>query len=62
MERESLLLDILVDGRFVCQMEYFGGKSGGADYDARDIERFIETKRPSLKNKHYRIEFSNQRL
>lgn len=29
-------------------------------YDGDDIKRFVEEKRPSLKGKGYRIEFSNQ--
>ena len=62
-----VLLDIMLDGRFVCQLRYSGRPFptivGGVilpTYDGEDIKRFVEEKRPSLKGKGYRIEFSNQ--
>lgn len=62
-----ILLDIMLHGRFVCQLKYkgrpFPSVVGGVIlpvYDGDDIKRFVEEKRPSLKGKGYRIEFSNQ--
>ncbi len=64
-----LLLDIMLDGRFVCQLKYHGqpfpkiinGKVM-ATYDARDIEKFVRDKKPSLNGKPIEIAFTNQRV
>ena len=63
-----LLIDVMLGDRFVCQLRYLGRPfpsvvEGGVilpTYDGDDIKRFVEEKRPSLKGKGYRIEFSNQ--
>lgn len=63
-----LLIDVMIGERFICQLRYLGRPfpsvmEGGVilpTYDGEDIKRFIEEKRPSLKGKGYRIEFSNQ--
>ena len=62
-----LLIDVMLDDRFVCQLRYqgrpFPSIVGGViipTYDGADIKRFVEEKRPSLKGKGYQIEFSKQ--
>lgn len=62
-----LLIDVMIGERFICQLRYLGNPFpsvvGGVilpTYDGDDIKRFVEEKRPSLKGKGYRIEFSNQ--
>ena len=58
----------MLGGRFVCQLKYDGmpfpemidGKVVPA-YDAEDMKRFVYEKRPSLRGKDIRIEFSNQK-
>jgi hypothetical protein len=59
---EYLKIDIMVGNRFFGQVRYpvpEKKKEDDADYDARKIERFILKAYPSLRRKHYRIEFSN---
>ena len=65
----TVLLDIVLNGRFVCQIPYhWVGRleiiDGTPLYVCRDVEirSFIESKRPSLIGKDYKIEFSNQRV
>lgn len=64
-----LLLDIMVGSKFLCQLKYT--KRGFPEFidgkfievhNLDDIKSFIETQRPSLKDKNYRIEFSNQKI
>ena len=64
---KPVLLDIMCEGRFLCQLHY--NKRGFAQmidgefvevHDKKDIEDFIYSQRPSLKGKNIRIEFSNQ--
>ena len=50
-------IDIMVDGRFVCTISApESAISRGDDYDGRLIEQYVESVRPSLKNKKYSIE------
>ena len=64
-----ILLDIMLDGRFLCQMKYphrgfpqmLDGKLVEA-YDYNDFEKFVFEKRPSLCNKQIAILPSNQRV
>ena len=65
----SVLIDVMISGKFVCQLRYTGkplpSVLGGAIfpvYDGDDIKRFVEEKRPSLVGKGYQIEFSNQKV
>ncbi|MBQ9532638.1 MAG: hypothetical protein IJR71_01560 [Prevotella sp.] len=63
------MLDIMLDGRFVCQLRYHGqpfpkiinGKVC-ATYDSRDIVKFVHEKKPSLDGKPIEIAFTNQRV
>ena len=63
-----ILLDIMQDGRFLCQMKYphrgfpqmLDGKLVEA-YDYNDFEKFVFEKRPSLRNKQIVILPSTQR-
>ena len=64
-----ILLDIMKDGRFVCQLRY--DKHGIPElidgeikevYDARELEEFVYEQRPSLRNKNIRIEFATQKV
>lgn len=64
---KPILIDVMLGGRFVCQLRYtkrgFPKYFNGAfieTHDNRDIERFVEEQRPSLKGKPYTIEFSKQ--
>lgn len=69
MKYPPLLLDIMHNGRFVCQLKYSGrpfpsfvdGKIVPV-YDGRDIEKFVFQQRPSLLGKNIRIEFSTQKV
>lgn len=66
---KPVLLDIMQDGRFLCQLRY--NKRGFPQmidgefievYDPKDIEEFVYSQRPSLKGKNIKIEFSNQSI
>lgn len=56
MSSNKVLIDVMVDGRFNCQLAYDGspfpqmvnGKVVPV-YDGNDISRFVYEKRPSLK-------------
>lgn len=64
----TILLDIMLDGRFLCQMKYphrgfpqmYNGKVVET-YDYNDFEKFVFEKRPSLRNKQIAILPSTQR-
>lgn len=68
MAKKQILLDIMLGGKFICQLKYEGmpfpeiidGKVMPV-YDSEDLERFVYEKRPSLRGKDIRIEFSNQK-
>lgn len=69
MKHNPLLLDIMEGDRFIDQMSYpkrgFPKMVDGViteAYDIRDIEQFVFDKRPSLRNRNIRIEFSTQRV
>lgn len=64
-----ILLDIMQDGRFLCQMKYphrgFPQMLDGElveTYNYNDFEKFVFEKRPSLRNKHITILPSTQRV
>ena len=65
---KKVLLDIMLGGKFVCQLKYEGmpfpelidGKIVPV-YDAEDMERFVYEQRPSLRGKDIKIEFSSQK-
>lgn len=65
---KKVLLDIMLGGKFICQLKYEGmpfpemidGKVVPV-YDSEDMERFVYNQRPSLRGKDIRIEFSNQK-
>lgn len=52
------------DGSFICQIPYYG-KAEQVDnkkiYDYDDVERTIYEHRPSLRNKSFRIYFSENK-
>lgn len=64
-----ILLDIMHDGRFVCQLRYtkrgfpkiIGGEVREV-YESKDIEAFVEQQRPSLKGKDYQIVFTKNKV
>ena len=66
---KKVLLDIMLNGRFICQLKYEGmpfperidGKIVPV-YDAEDMARFVFEKRPSLKGKDIRIEFAKNKV
>ena len=65
---KKVLLDIMLGGKFICQLKYDGmpfpelidGKVVPV-YDSEDLEKFVYEKRPSLRGKDIRIEFSSQK-
>ena len=68
--KRELLLDIMLGGRYVCQLKYTkrgfplilqDGKVTES-IDIKDLEDFVVEQKPSLKGKDFRIEFSNQRV
>jgi hypothetical protein len=69
MSSNKVLIDVMVDGRFNCQLAYEGspfpqmvdGKVVPV-YDGNDISRFVYEKRPSLKGKAVTIEFATQKV
>ena len=65
---KKVLLDIMLGGKFICQLSY--DKRGYPEvidgevkesHRLEDLERFVFEKRPSLRGKDIRIEFSNQK-
>jgi hypothetical protein len=66
---KTLLLDVMLDGRFKCQLKYekpaFPLILDGEvveSYDASDLREFVERERPSLKGKDFKIEFATQKV
>jgi len=67
--RPPILLDIMQDGRFLCQLRYtkrgfprmINGKIVEV-YDQEDIEKFVLEQRPSLRDKNITIELANQKV
>ena len=66
---KPILLDIMLDGRFVCQLRYarhgqlkiINGRMKEV-HDLDDLQSFVEHQRPSLIGQPYKIEFSQQRV
>ena len=63
-----MLIDVMKEDYFVCQLKYekrgFPKIVDGniiETFDAKDIQKFVESQRPSLKGTNYRIAFSEQR-
>ncbi len=52
---KTLFIDIMLYGRFVCTLRYKYCPLFPIDLD--ELEKFILSKRPTLKGKDYRIEF-----
>ena len=68
MAKKQILLDVMLNGRFICQLKYDGSPfptmvNGEVKpvYDSEDIRKFVYNQRPSLRGKDIRIEFSNQK-
>lgn len=66
---KMVLLDVMVDGRFNCQLRYFGTPFPQiidgevvACYNDDDIKNFVYEKRPSLKGKNVQIRFAKQKV
>ena len=57
---KSLYLDIMIKDRFITQIPY--PYCPLFPIDSEELRSFIEDKRPSLKNKDFRIEFSNNKV
>lgn len=65
-----ILLDVMLDGRFVCQLRYHSDRRfyhlccqkvvSSSLYDSDSLRYFVESRRPSLAGKRYSIRFSNQ--
>ena len=65
----TVLLDIVLNGRFLCQLPYrWVGHleiiDGNPVYVCTEAEvrSFVESKRPSLIGKDFKVELSNQRV
>jgi hypothetical protein len=52
---KTLFLDVMLNDRFVCTLKYKFCPLFPIELD--DLKKFIESKRPSLKGKDYRIAF-----
>lgn len=68
MKYPPLLLDIMLDGRFLCQMSYKGNPmpilvNGDVMplYDTEEIQKYVYQERPSLKGKNINIRFSTKK-
>lgn len=69
VSRHGFYIDVMEDGRFLCQLHYtkrgfpmvIDGKTVES-YDFRDIEKFVYEKRPSLRNRNIHFEFSDNRV
>ena len=67
---KKVLLDIMEKGRFLCQMVYdkrgFPESIGGGKFvevhRLEDLKKFVYEKRPSLRGRDIRIEFSNNKV
>lgn len=66
---KPILLDIMLDGVYKGQLKYYGrGFPKLVDgkvievFNTKDIEAFVEEKKPSLKGKPYQVLFSEQRV
>lgn len=65
----TVLLDIVLNGRFLCQLPYrrvghleiIDGKPLYVCTEA-EVRSFVESKRPSLIGKDFKVELSNQRV
>lgn len=55
-----IYLDIMIKDRFITQIPY--PYCPLFPIDSEELRSFIEDKRPSLKNKDFRIEFSNNKV
>lgn len=53
--KKTLFLDVMLNDRFVCTLKYKFCPLFPIELD--DLKKFIESKRPSLKGKDYRIAF-----
>jgi len=69
MSNNKVLIDVMVDNRFNCQLRYDGAPvpqmiNGEvvSTYDADDIKRFVYDKRPSLIGKDVQICFATQQV
>lgn len=64
-----ILIDVMLNGRFVCQLHYTGkghlemidGELFGVQSES-DIREWINEQRPSLRNKNINIRISNKRV
>jgi hypothetical protein len=63
-----MLLDIMLNGRFVCQLNYkkkgYYTKANGKLVEVHsdsEIAHFVESVRPSLKGKNYNVCFTNNK-
>lgn len=52
---KHLFFDIMLDGRFICTLKYKYCALFPIDFE--DLEKFILSKKPSLKGKDFRIMF-----
>lgn len=66
MKQKSILIDVMLDDHYECQVIYplrgYPLVDGLEVIDNYLLKSIIETKRPSLRNKDYHIEFTNQKV
>lgn len=65
MAKKATYLDVMLDGRFICQLRYDrNGEMRRIDgkvvemHNEDDIKAFVEEKRPTLKGKNFNICFT----
>jgi hypothetical protein len=70
MRSKSVVLDVMLDKHFVCQVTYPLTGRHLIEYngqilesiDEKELKKIIETKRPSLKGKKWHVAFTNQKI
>ena len=70
MTTQGIPFDVMLDGRWQCTLNMpitiehvtrYDGDNIHVDYDVQDFKDFVESKRPSLKGKDYKIAFITKR-
>lgn len=59
LKQKKVWLDILMDGRFYCQVSYPGEVNDG---EIDKVFQYVTFRKPSLKNKLFMITPTNQRV
>jgi hypothetical protein len=57
IQKNVLVLDIMLNGSFICQMKM--PHCPLFPVDEREVNKFVTDRKPSLKGKAFKVEFSN---